>query len=63
MRICEGNYTKCCNVTLKNREIIPNRILIGTKGNEYGDFFLIISEGKSEKAIYASDIESIEIQI
>lgn len=61
LQICEGNYNKCCNVTLKNRAIIPNRILIGTRGNDYGDFYLVISEGKSEKPISALDIESIEV--
>ncbi len=61
LAICEGNYNKCCNVTLKNRAIIPNRILIGTRGNDYGDFYLVISEGKSEKPISALDIESIEV--
>lgn len=61
LQICEGNFNKCCNVVLKNRVIIPNRILIGTRGNRYGDFYLIISEGKAEKSISAIDVETIEI--
>jgi len=61
LQICEGNYNKCCNVTLKNRAIIPNRILLATKGNVYGDFYLVISEGKGEKPISALEIEAIEV--
>lgn len=61
LQICEGNFNKCCNVTLKNRAVIYNRILLATKGNDYGDFYLIISEGKGEKPISALDIESIEV--
>lgn len=57
----EGNIGKACNITLKNRAIIYNRILHGTKGNDYGDFFVVISEGKSERAISATNIAGIEI--
>lgn len=61
MQICEGNYDKSCTVTLKSREIIPNRLIRATKGSEFGDFYLVISEGKGERAISALDIESIEV--
>lgn len=61
LNICEGNYNRCCNVTLKDKSILFHRILKGTRGNEYGDFFLVISEGKSEKTISALDIEMIEV--
>lgn len=57
----EGNIGKTCNITLKNRAIIYNRVLHGTNGNVYGDFFVVISEGKSERAISATDIADIEI--
>ena len=57
----EGNIGKACNITLKNRAIIYNRILHGTKGNVYGDFFVVISEGKTERAISAINIADIEI--
>ena len=59
--IIEGNIGKACNITLKNRAIIYNRILHGTKGNVYGDFFVVISEGKTERAISAINIADIEI--
>ncbi len=57
----EGNIGKACNITLKDRVIIYNRILHGTKGNVYGDFFVVISEGKTERAISAINIADIEI--
>lgn len=57
----EGNIGKACSITLKNRAIIYNRVLHGTKGDACGNFFVVISEGKSEKAISATDIEDIEI--
>ncbi len=57
----EGNFGKVCTVTLKSGEILKDRILQGTKGNDYGDFYLVISEGKSEKPISALYIENIEV--
>lgn len=57
----KDNIGKACNITLKNRAIIYNRILHGTKGNIYGDLFVIISEDKSERAISATNIADIEI--
>lgn len=33
----EGNIGKMCNIILKDRVIIYKRILLGTKGDVYGD--------------------------
>lgn len=57
----EGNIGKMCNIILKDRVIIYKRILLGTKGDVYGDLFLIISEGKSERTISVTNIADIEI--
>lgn len=57
----EGNFGKVCTVTLKSGEILKDRILQGTKGDDYGNFFIIITEGKSNKPVSAIDIDTIEV--
>lgn len=60
--LIEGRQGEVCDVTLKNGELLRDRILYGTQGNDFGGVFLVISEGKSRTSISASDIQSIEIK-
>ena len=60
--VIEGKLGAVCNVTLKNGELLRDRILYGTEGNDFGGFFLVISEGKSRTSVSASDIQGIEMK-
>lgn len=60
--LIEGRQGEVCDVTLKNGELLRDRILYGTQGNDFGGVFLVISEGKSSTSISASDIQNIEIK-
>lgn len=58
-RKLESNYGKVCEITLKNRAILYDRIFFSVKTDKIGNLFLEISEGKSRAQVNFNEIDNI----
>lgn len=56
-----GNYGKVCTLYLKNGSALESRILHGTRADDWGNIYLVVSEGKSQCSILSTEIERILI--
>ena len=55
----EGHLGKQAFITLSDGTKL-NPICYGTEANDYGDIYLVISEGKSKKPLSPGDIADIQ---
>lgn len=58
-RKLESNHGKVCEITLKNRAILYDRIFFSVKTDKIGNLFLEISEGKSRTQVNFNEIDDI----